>query len=71
MGDAVGDVVGIQRGAAEGADHSQRGGACVDVDEIPGADKVGCRLSDAALLADSQRFLCGHRRLVSQELAVR
>ena len=71
VGDAVGDVVGLQRGAAQRPDHGQCGCTGVDVDEILRPDQVCRGLRDAALLPDGKRLLGGHRRLIGQKLAVR
>ena len=71
VSDAVGDVPGVQRRAAQLPDQRQRGAAGVQKDEILCGDEGRCRLCDALFLDDSQRFLRCHRRLVGEELAVR
>ena len=71
MGHAVGHISGIQCRAADGPGQRQRGGACVQIDEILCRDEGRRRIGDGPLFGHGQALLGSHGGLIGPELAVR
>ncbi len=69
VGHAVGHISGIQCRAADGPGQRQRGGTCVQIDEILCRDEGRRRIGDGPLFGHGQALLGSHGGLVGSELA--